>query len=432
MNNDFRFQLEPGSRKHICPSCGKKRFVRYVDTSTGETLPEHYGRCDRAVNCGYHLNPYKDGYSKMIWEKENGKDSGTRATQIPKFTAKPPEPPKPISFIDFDIFKQSRKAYSHNNFVKWLKLQFDETTVYNLISRYHIGTSNHWPGATIFWQIDEKGRIHAGKIMQYNPDTGRRVKQPFNHISWVHKALKVENFNLKQCYFGEHLLSQEPQKPVGIVESEKTAIIATAYLPDFIWLAVGSLSNINTEKCQPLTGRKVVLFPDLNGFELWSQKAAKIQKELPGVNLMVSDLLERNCTQGERENGLDLADYLTRLKPEQFKALKIEPPPPEPAKPVNLNRNNFLPPPDKEPPPKPKPKTTQEPPHELWPVDELEKYFNSISLPPEPIQLNQYETITNPQRFVLNQISETKAHNGQSYFRAGFDRLLMVKEILKA
>jgi len=56
--------------------------------------------------------------------------------------------------------------------------------------------------------------------MLYSPTTGKRVKEPFNHITWVHKALKQPDFNLKQCLFGEHLL-QDKTKPVAIVESEK-------------------------------------------------------------------------------------------------------------------------------------------------------------------------------------------------------------------
>ena len=42
--------------------------------------------------------------------------------------------------------------------------------------------------------------------MLYDPTTGKRVKEPFNHISWVHKVIKQPEFELKQCLFGEHLL----------------------------------------------------------------------------------------------------------------------------------------------------------------------------------------------------------------------------------
>ena len=333
MKENFRYCLDNSPRKFICPGCGKRRFVKYVDRTTGEYLPERFGRCDRVINCSYHLNPYKDGFGK------NPNGTGTR----PRWNPPPQEPPKPPTFIDIEIFKASRAGYDQNNFVLWLTRLFDYTTVNNLISLYNIGTSKHWPGAVVFWQIDKSGQIRSGKIMGYNPTTGHRIKEPQPQITWVHKALKLPDFTLKQCYFGEHLLKLEPLKPVAIVESEKTAIVASAYLPNFIWLAVGSLTNLNIEKCKPLAGRKVVLFPDGNGFEKWKAKAAEIQKAMPGTRFDVSDLLERNATENERENGLDLVDYLIKFdlgtftqEPEPLKSEKGE-------KSESLKTNYLLP-----------------------------------------------------------------------------------------
>jgi hypothetical protein len=42
--------------------------------------------------------------------------------------------------------------------------------------------------------------------MLYNANTGKRIKEPFNHATWVHSVLKLPEFNLQQCFFGEHLL----------------------------------------------------------------------------------------------------------------------------------------------------------------------------------------------------------------------------------
>jgi len=132
----------------------------------------------------------------------------------------------------------------------------------------------------------------------------------------------LKSFTLAQCYFGEHLLTVDPRKPVALVESEKTAIIASVYLPQFNWLAVGSLTNLNREKFRPLAGRKVALWPDLNCFDRWSNKATELQKEYPGTRITVSDLLEKNCTPGERQKGFDLADYLINFNPRLFSEKK--------------------------------------------------------------------------------------------------------------
>lgn len=100
-------------------------------------------------------------------------------------------------------------------------------------------------GATVFWQIDIHGNVRAGKIMGYDFETGHRIKEPFNQVSWVHSVKKLPYFHMKQCLFGEHLLSGnstgQSTKTIAIVESEKTALIAALFIPDFIWLATGGM-----------------------------------------------------------------------------------------------------------------------------------------------------------------------------------------------
>ncbi|MBK9299111.1 MAG: hypothetical protein IPN14_00360 [Bacteroidetes bacterium] len=188
-------------------------------------------------------------------------------------------------------------------------------------NKYLIGTSNKWLGATVFWQRDIEGNIRTGKIMQYNPKQAKRVKEPEQLIYWEHKALNQPDFNLKQCLFGEHLINQNLIKPVAIVESEKTAIIASIYLPNLIWLSVGSISYLKAEICKPLKGRTVILFPDLNGFEKWTLKA----NELAHIaNFSVSDLLDQKANEFEKEQGFDIADYLIRFDFRDFLRSEME------------------------------------------------------------------------------------------------------------
>ena len=66
-----------------------------------------------------------------------------------------------------------------SNFISYLLQHFDLKKVLQAIKTYHIGTTNYWHGATVFWQIDTKNVIHAGKIMLYNCNTGKRIKEPF-------------------------------------------------------------------------------------------------------------------------------------------------------------------------------------------------------------------------------------------------------------
>lgn len=302
-----KYILEPykgmNSRYH-CPHCNsrEKTFARYIDSDTGEHIADHVGRCNRESNCGYHYTP-----------KQYFQDNGISFENKQTYRRPTPAKPKPTSYIPYNTFKSSLEGYSNNQFVAFLRGLFGEGITTQLIKKYFIGTSKHWDGAAVFWQIDLQGNVRAGKVMLYNSDTGKRIKEPYKHITWAHTALKIPDYNLKQCLYGEHLLTDK-SKTCAIVESEKTAIIASVYLPQFIWLACGSLSNLTPEKCNALRGRDVILFPDLNGFDKWTMKAKELSDMM---NVTVSDLLERKATEAQRKQGLDLADVLIRLDHKQ-------------------------------------------------------------------------------------------------------------------
>jgi hypothetical protein len=250
------------------------------------------------VNCGYCHSCGQTFLPPIEQERTT-----TAKTPI---APRPPKVEKSISFIDVEVFKKSLSNFDQNYFVKFLIERFGTATATELTSKYFIGTSNHWSGANVFWQIDSNGKIRTGKIMLYNATNGKRIKEPFNHVQWLHKVTQQPNFELKQCFFGEHLL-KDLTKPIAIVESEKTAIISSVFLPQFIWLATGGKTNLTAEKMQVLKGRKVVLFPDLNCFDEWTNKANEFSKS---ITISVSDLLELKATAEQKKAGLDLADYL--------------------------------------------------------------------------------------------------------------------------
>jgi hypothetical protein len=301
---NFKYTLEKYSgikSRFRCPSCQHdKKFTRYINTLTGEYIAEHVGKCERIDKCGYHCKP-KD-YFQQTGRNLNNEMNVKKGNYImPNSLIIPP------SYLPYNLMEATMKSYSENNFIQFMVNQFGSTASDELIKKYFIGTSKHWTGATVFWQIDISGNIRTGKIMLYNPKTGKRVKGTPCYISWVHKVMELPEFNLVQCYFGEHLLIDKA-KTVALVESEKTAVIASLYFPELIWLAVGSITNLTLGRCKPLTGRKVLLVPDLKkGFELWSEKA----KELSTIgSFLVSDALERIATDKQREEGLDIADFL--------------------------------------------------------------------------------------------------------------------------
>ncbi|MHB9140968.1 MAG: DUF6371 domain-containing protein [Paludibacter sp.] len=128
-----------------------------------------------------------------------------------------------------------------------------------------------------------------------------------------------EDVYLQQCFFGEHLLKIYPEKYVAIVESEKSAIIASCIMPELVWLTAGNLNGLSIEKCQVLKSRDVMLYPDLGAFEKWSEKAQMLNSLFPsphgegsGVRykISISTLLEDEASDSDRANGLDIADFV--------------------------------------------------------------------------------------------------------------------------
>jgi gas vesicle protein len=330
-----------------------------------------------------------------------------------------------------------------------------EQMALKVFSLYHVGSSKHWKGATVYWQIDIKGKIRAGKVMLYNKETGKRVKKPnFVFVNWIHSLLKLKDYKLNQCLFGEHLLYSHPEKPCAIVESEKTSLISTIYFPKFNWLATGGINNLSRKSCEPLRGRTVFLFPDAGALDLWQKKA----KELSDIcDFVISDLIEKNATPKQIEEGFDLADYLVDKPKEMFTTAEEIEQKTTPkqidksfdladflhdnrkevfttAKEIeqksNINFSNVK----KETPEKsfysydPEETKSKTESKVSWPIEEIENYFNSIKIPKEAIKLNAGTTIGNPLKFISSTLSLVKLHNGKEIYKTYFDSLIKLKK----
>lgn len=289
------------STRHDCPACGHKhQFARYVD-DRGEYIADNVGRCNRESKCGYHYPPAQ--YFKDHPESRPAGVEPRLARPAPK-----PRTVKPFDTIDPDVLRESLTGYDRNAFVQFLLSRFDEQSVLDAAARYLIGFHR---GYTVFWQVDQAKRIRTGKMIAYDPDTGRRRKDIYP--TWVHSELQKQRrssgeFELRQCLFGEHLLSTDQGSPVAIVESEKTAVIASLCLPRFIWLASGGKQSLGTAKLAKLKDRKIILFPDADAVTQW-QKIA-IDARSAGLDVQASDLFETYSTDDERAEGFDIADYL--------------------------------------------------------------------------------------------------------------------------
>lgn len=349
---NYRYILEPykGMKsRYTCPECNmKKVFARYIDTKTGEHLPDQYGKCNRENKCGYHVSPYKDEYSQMIWEQEKGNGTNFKRMQLTPYRPQPkPEVKEPV-YIPYEILKATRKGYEQNIFIQNLlhrvQFPFDAKDIEQVIKLYHLGTicKGERTSAITFPFIDNGGNIRTIQAKQFD-ETNHTISTDFLHSiyerdctrnnkplpDWLQCYLK--NDIKVSCLFGEHLLSKYQTNPIALVEARKTAILGTLYfgLPEdprkFLWLAVYNVSSLNIEKCKILQGRKVVLMPDLNAYENWSNKAKQFQKQMPGTSFKVSDLIQSLAPNESKNEGEDIADFLTRMDWKEFRKIEPEP-----------------------------------------------------------------------------------------------------------
>ena len=462
-----RYTLEKGSRKHHCPNCNQKTFVRYIDTETGDYLPEQYGRCDRESKCSYHLNPYLDGYAKAVWEQEQGNRSELPNNWKPKRKKAIPQPtPEPI-FFDFDTFKQTLQPerYEKNTFIQNLfyrvQFPFEVDEVTKVIQLYRLGTvaNGYRAGANTFPFIDIKGNVRAVQVKQFdeqNHTTGTDFLHSIieKHHTRNNKPLPdwLEAYTKQDkrisCLFGEHLLSKYHSNPVALVEAPKTAVYGTLYfgLPEtpesFIWLAVYNKSSFSFDKLKVLQGRFVYVFPDLskdgNTFKEWETKAKEYESRLPGTRFIFSDLLEQLAPERDKSEGNDLADYLIKQDWRLFRKRNIQeqPPQPEPEKVTKVTKvthqQNIIFS-HVEPLPKVevfKTERIEQPQNWSNDIAELENYFASIKLPTQPVKLNRCSTITDCSLFIESHFATVKANNGKRTFLPYLNRLQELKQVL--
>jgi hypothetical protein len=293
--------------RHQCPECGQKSiFALFIDAKTGESINPKVGQCEREYYCGYQYTP-----KQYFQDQDISIGNSDKVKHVKPFASKPIEEDIP-SFIDPYLLTSSLEGYDSNMFIQYLSNQLNVDAINDLIAKYYIGSSSQWPVSTIFYQIDINKNIRTGKIALYDTITGKENKEHY----WVHSSLKQDKFNLQQCFFGEHLLLQDKTKPVAIVVNEKTAIIASVYLPQFIWIAADSLDNLTDQMYEILKDRTVVLYPDLN--KEYNEFKVKAEGLSHITNFTVSKQLKNIATEDEKKNGLDLADYLLRYNHKDF------------------------------------------------------------------------------------------------------------------
>ena len=216
------------------------------------------------------------------------------------------------------------KQAANSTFVIWLySLPWNDeqrARLPKMLNNYAIGVSRD--GLTVFWQIDEQARVHTGKMMRYKPD-GHRDKDSDYNFDWVHSKLfrqgiyNQEEYDYETCLFGQHLLPFCPDAQIHLVESEKTALIMATYYGNMsrnLWLATGGLQFFDRKHIQVLIdqGRDIVVYPDKDGSQAWSERTYQLCKETGYDKLKVNPTIVSNEWREEDGKKADIADITIR------------------------------------------------------------------------------------------------------------------------
>lgn len=287
MRNDYQYRL--GKKVMTCPRCHRRTFKPYLDRDL-EVLHPDCGRCNREINCGYHLPP------RQFFEL-TGQTRPRQSRPSAAATARP-EPLRPslIDPVNIERFRNSDFVYCP--IFTLLTRAFGADAALTAFALYDVGYDLR-SNMTIWWIKDARGGIRSGKMMRYRLD-GHRDKTTRYPFQWSHTYNGLTDFNYVGAHFGSHLLRGTPEETVVLVESEKTALVLTAWLlrhgmgHHYTVLATGGCSGLNVDPAlmddphyrhHPLRGRRLLLIPDADATGRWREAARPLLRYTRSLRL---------------------------------------------------------------------------------------------------------------------------------------------------
>jgi len=276
-------------------------------------------------------NRYKD----MVAKRENYKKT---------FVPRKPMPPLKWMVWNIRIVEPYLHHESENPLICWMRsLPFTDQhreRFENMFAKYKVGTcvrlekdgsKNVHYGWTVFPQIDDKNRVREMKLMAYKADGHRDKDRPAPwdpnkkySTTWMSAMMKWagtfdgDTYKTIKCLFGLHLMEEYKDAEICLVESEKTALLCSAFTDPTkrIWMAVGGLQFLTADMLDPLikANRYIVLFPDADGRDKWQDVMDAI-----GYERMSMTGAMRPVSEGGQYDPIkdgpkaDIADIMIRL-----------------------------------------------------------------------------------------------------------------------
>lgn len=201
------------------------------------------------------------------------------------------------------------------------------------LRQWNIGTDGE--GWTLFHMIDAKGQHRTTKGIPYDK-AGKRLEftnKPDARFAIVMPSGAYVNLSkdkgYRRCMFGEQWMQpgmamidhrgDKPRQctydattPIVLVESEKTAVLASFMMPQWIWLASGGAKAITKEIASPLRDRVVLIMFDCD--HAGRDAAAKAADVIAGIGGKPIHQIDGKPVQDHvftaAADGYDFADYV--------------------------------------------------------------------------------------------------------------------------
>lgn len=318
------FVVYPAKNCYVCFSCGAKG-----------------GPVDFLMN-HEHLS-YPDAIRWL------GKKYNIDVDNVPvDWTYTPRPAPPPLEMLTLPIQMVTNTEHLDGDaLVNWIRtgIKWDcvqRHRIDEMLTAYYVGHGKN--GHTIFWNIDENGKVRTGKMMKYKAD-GHRDRESDWNFDWIHAALArgipqrdehgyimrdsdgdiiydttkyrhifdEDKQEAQLTFFGMHLLDVYPKATIKLVESEKTALLMSIAYGNHakqVWMACGGLSLLSRERLKPIIdrGRQVILYPDRDGITKWKQKVEQMHYD----RLTIDTDPVTKWWQPEDGEKADIADVVVR------------------------------------------------------------------------------------------------------------------------
>lgn len=162
-----------------------------------------------------------------------------------------------LRYVDADVLRGAKAwPLEKCSLFRWMCGMFPEERVRNVWDEYNVTTDSH--GNAVFWYVDQNGKILYDKRILYKDD-GHRDKNFFPG-----RQFRVADGYTGRCYFGACV--PDDGKKAFIVESEKSALLASLYYGGRRFLATGGKGNLR--EIEP----NMMLVPDMDARMEWEEK----------------------------------------------------------------------------------------------------------------------------------------------------------------